>query len=56
MIVALSIAFADFSNLRGIMTRQLRYGTTAKLFHWLIVLLLFIQYPIGCFMPDVTAA
>jgi cytochrome b561 len=35
------------------MTRQLGHGTTAKIFHWLILLLLFIQYPIGWFMPDV---
>ena len=35
------------------MTDRLQYGTTAKLFHWLIVALLFIQYPIGWLMPDI---
>jgi cytochrome b561 len=34
------------------MKRRLRYGTTAKAFHWLIVALLLIQYPIGWLMPD----
>jgi cytochrome b561 len=34
------------------MTDRLQYGTTAKLFHWLIVALLFVQYPIGWLMPD----
>ncbi len=34
------------------MTARLQYGTTAKAFHWLIVLLLLIQYPIGWLMPD----
>ena len=29
------------------------YGTTAKVFHWLIVGLLLIQFPVGWFMPDV---
>src|SRR5438876_2534298 len=34
------------------MTRQLQYGTTAKIFHWLIVALLVVQYPIGWLLPD----
>ncbi len=35
------------------MNGRLHYGTTAKVFHWLIVLLLAIQYPIGWLMPDI---
>jgi cytochrome b561 len=35
------------------MTNRLQYDTTAKLFHWLIVALLLVQYPIGWFMPDI---
>ena len=35
------------------MTQRLHYGTTAKVFHWLIVALLGIQYPIGWLMPDI---
>jgi cytochrome b561 len=31
----------------------LQYGTTAKVFHWLIVALLLVQYPIGWLMPDI---
>ena len=34
------------------MTDRLHYGTTAKVFHWLIVALLLVQYPIGWLMPD----
>jgi cytochrome b561 len=34
------------------MTARLTYGTTAKIFHWLIVALLAVQYPIGWLMPD----
>ena len=34
------------------MTKRLQYGTTAKVFHWLIVALLLVQYPIGWLMPD----
>jgi len=34
------------------MAAQLRYGTTAKVLHWLIVALLVVQYPIGWLMPD----
>ena len=34
------------------MTTRLQYGTTAKLFHWLIVALLMAQYLIGWLMPD----
>jgi cytochrome b561 len=33
-------------------TRQ-QYGTPAKVFHWLIVTLLVVQYPIGWLMPDI---
>ncbi|HEY3792381.1 MAG TPA: cytochrome b [Bradyrhizobium sp.] len=35
------------------MTERLQYGTTAKVFHWLIVALLLVQYPIGWLMPDI---
>ncbi|HLX18137.1 MAG TPA: cytochrome b [Bradyrhizobium sp.] len=35
------------------MSDRLQYGTTAKLFHWLIVALLLVQYPIGWLMPDI---
>src|SRR5258708_15064212 len=35
------------------MPKQLHYGTTAKVFHWLIVALLVVQYPLGQFMPDI---
>ncbi|HEY2137302.1 MAG TPA: cytochrome b [Xanthobacteraceae bacterium] len=35
------------------MTKQLSYGTTAKVFHWTIVLLLCVQYPLGWLMPDI---
>jgi cytochrome b561 len=35
------------------MRPRLDYGTTAKVFHWLIVALLVVQYPIGWFMPDI---
>ena len=35
------------------MTSRLQYGATAKLFHWLIVALLLVQYPIGWLMPDI---
>jgi cytochrome b561 len=34
------------------MTPHLQYGPTAKIFHWLIVALLMVQYPIGWLMPD----
>jgi len=34
------------------MTR-LQYGTPAKIFHWVIVALLAVQYPIGWLMPDI---
>ena len=34
------------------MTTQLHYRTPAKIFHWLIVGLLAVQYPIGWLMPD----
>ena len=35
------------------MSSRLHYGTTAKVFHWLIVALLIVQYLIGWLMPDV---
>jgi cytochrome b561 len=35
------------------MTIRLQYGTTAKVFHWLIVALLIVQYLIGWLMPDI---
>jgi cytochrome b561 len=35
------------------MTDRLQYGTTAKVFHWLIVALLLAQYLIGWLMPDI---
>ena len=35
------------------MTDRLQYGTTAKVFHWLIVVLLLAQYLIGWLMPDI---
>jgi cytochrome b561 len=35
------------------MTDRLQYGTTAKVFHWLIVVLLLVQYLIGWLMPDI---
>jgi cytochrome b561 len=35
------------------MTDRLEYGTTAKVFHWLIVALLLVQYPLGWLMPDI---
>jgi cytochrome b561 len=35
------------------MTQQAGYGTTAKAFHWTIVLLLIVQYLVGWLMPDI---
>ena len=35
------------------MTRQLAYGNIAKVFHWTIVALLAVQFPIGWLMPDI---
>jgi cytochrome b561 len=35
------------------MTARLQYGTTAKVFHWVIVALLVAQYLIGWLMPDI---
>jgi cytochrome b561 len=40
-------------NLGQVMTQRLSYGTTAKVFHWLIVALLLGQYPLGWLMPDI---
>jgi cytochrome b561 len=34
------------------MTARLQYGTTAKIFHWLVAALLLVQYLIGWLMPD----
>jgi len=35
------------------MVKQPHYGTTAKVFHWLTVALLIVQYPLGKFMPHI---
>jgi cytochrome b561 len=35
------------------MAKQPHYGTTAKVFHWLVVALLIVQYPLGKFMPHI---
>jgi cytochrome b561 len=35
------------------MSPRLHYGTPAKIFHWAIVALLLVQYPIGWLMPDI---
>lgn len=35
------------------MTDRLQYGAVAKIFHWLIVALLLVQYPLGWLMPDI---
>jgi cytochrome b561 len=35
------------------MSSRLQYGSTAKVFHWLIVALLIVQYLIGWLMPDI---
>ena len=35
------------------MTPQLKYGATAKLFHWSVVALLTVQAPLGWLMPDI---
>ena len=34
------------------MVPRLNYDTTAKVFHWLVVALIVVQYPIGWLMPD----
>jgi cytochrome b561 len=39
--------------MKGLMTDRLQYGTTAKVFHWLVVALLLVQYLIGWLMPDI---
>jgi len=36
-----------------IMTARLQYGGTEKVFHWLMVALLLVQYSIGWLMPDI---
>ncbi len=33
--------------------RELHYGMPAKAMHWIIVMLLAVQYPIGWLMPDI---
>lgn len=38
------------------MTKQPSYGNTAKVFHWLIVVLLAVQFAIGWLMPDIQPA
>ncbi len=35
------------------MTDRSQYGPTAKLFHWLVLVLLLVQYPLGWLMPDI---
>lgn len=35
------------------MKKQLNYGRTARVFHWVIVALLVFQFPIGWLMPDI---
>jgi cytochrome b561 len=35
------------------MAKQLHHGSNAKVFHWLIVALLIVQFPLGWFMPDI---
>jgi cytochrome b561 len=35
------------------MAKQPHYGTTAKVFHRLVVALLIVQYPLGKFMPHI---
>jgi cytochrome b561 len=40
-------------SLRNLMTARLQYGITAKVFHWLVVALLLVQYAIGWLMPDI---
>jgi cytochrome b561 len=35
------------------MADRLQYGTTAKVFHWLVLALLLVQYPLGWLMPDI---
>jgi cytochrome b561 len=35
------------------MAKQLEYGTTDKAFHWGIVALLVVQFPLGWLMPDI---
>ena len=35
------------------MAKQSHYGATAKVFHWLVVALLIVQYPLGKFMPHI---
>lgn len=37
------------------MNARLHYGAPAKILHWLVVVLLAVQYLIGWFMPDVHA-
>jgi cytochrome b561 len=43
----------DHTLLGSSMTKQLQYGTTAKYFHWTIVALLLVQFPIGWLMSGI---
>ena len=45
--------FVVKSTTKNPMIDRLQHGTTAKVFHWLIVALLLVQYPIGWLMPDI---
>ena len=38
------------------MTKQPVYGNAAKVFHWMIVVLLAVQFPIGWLMPTFNRA
>jgi cytochrome b561 len=42
-------------RLEKLMIVHMQYGTPAKIFHWLVVALLMVQYPLGWLMPDVHA-
>jgi cytochrome b561 len=35
------------------MAKQPHYGTAAKVFHWLVVALVIVQYPLGKLMPHI---
>src|SRR5271157_6069085 len=43
----------EFWPTRKNMSERFHYGTTAKVFHWLVIALLLVQYPIGWLMPDI---
>jgi cytochrome b561 len=44
-----ALGISDESNV----VKELQYGVPAKIFHWLIVGLLIVQYLIGWLMPDI---